>query len=183
MNSFELFKSWRAHLNLPLPEPDADGLSSLALGDTLLLHVLSNPAPLTEAADDLFVYLPLANTRGILEQVKEEVFWLLAEWNLPGGLPAGVKVGLERKTGLLWLSMRLRPKLPDAAELDAYLRNFVACALARKAQLDDLLRGQAPAGTSSVPPVPLVQPAPVDSRNLTDAELLARLRQGLPQRI
>ena len=181
MNSFDLFSSWRSQLSLPLPAPDANGLSSLALGDNLLLHVLSNPAPLTEAADDLFIYLLLGNTHGSLEQIKEEVFWLLAEWNLPGGLPAGVKLGLERKTGLVWLSMRLRPKLPDAAELDVYLRNFVACALTRKAQLDELLR-QVPDGTSSAPPVPLVSPVPADSQNLTDTELLARMRQSLPQR-
>jgi hypothetical protein len=179
MNSFELFKRWRVHLSLPLPEPEANGLSRLAVGGNLLLHVLSNPAPQTEAADDLFVYLPLANTRGVLEQVKEELFWLLAEWNLPGGLPAGVKLGLERKTGLLWLSMRLRPNLPDAAEFDTYLRQFVAIALTRKAEVDELLRGGAVLVSARNDNLQAPAESPADSQNLTDAELILQMRQSV----
>jgi hypothetical protein len=92
-------------------------------------------------------------------------------------LPAGVKLGLERKTGLLWLSMRLRPNLLDAVEFDTYLRQFVATALTRKAEVDELLRGGAASARNDNLQALAVSSA--DSQNLTDAELIVQMRQGV----
>ena len=123
----------------PLPPPDAEGLSRLALNQQLLLHVLANPNALPPEQDDIFVYAALAGISGSAAEVREAVFWQLGAWNLPGGSPAGIRLGVERRSGLVWQSLRLGLDLLDESRFFSALQRFIATALTRQAALQEIL--------------------------------------------
>ncbi|GHU22180.1 hypothetical protein FACS189497_02030 [Betaproteobacteria bacterium] len=128
----------------PLPPPDAQGLSRLALERQLLLHVLADPQPSAPEQDDIFVYVALANFVGSAVETREALFWQLGAWNLPGGLPAGIRLGVERSSSLVWQSQRLVVDTLDERRFDATLQIFIATALERQAALQDILSNSAP---------------------------------------
>jgi hypothetical protein len=111
----------------------------LALDRQLLLHVLANPQPVLPEQDDIFIYLAVANLAGSGAEVREAVFWQLGAWNLPGDLPPGIRLGVERSSGLVWQSQRLNVVALDERYFDTTLQIFIATALARQAALQEIL--------------------------------------------
>lgn len=166
MTSLDDLKRWcDGSLTPPLPPPDERGLSCLALDRGLLLHVLANPAPPSPENDDIFVYLALANSAGAPTPTLEALFWQLNAWNLPGGLPAGMRIGIERASGLVWLSLRLAPEGLDARRFETVLQGFIATALRHWEALNALLTQK-------------VWAAPELQEQRTDSSLEQILRSG-----